>query len=57
MPRGGRVGGVEYAERVNVHDAEAFLATQPKARKRRLTVLRQFFTFARSRRIVLADPT
>jgi len=41
----------------NVHDAEAFLATLPKARKRRLTVLRQFFTFARTRRIVLADPT
>ena len=41
----------------DVHDIEAFLATLPKARKRRLTVLRQFFTFARSRRIVLTDPT
>jgi hypothetical protein len=41
----------------DVHDAEAFLATLPKARKRRLTVLRQFFAFARTRRIVLADPT
>ena len=38
-------------------DAEAFLATLPKARKRRLTVLRQFFGFARSQRLVLADPT
>ena len=42
---------------VDVHDIEAFLATLPKARKRRLTVLRQFFAFARTRRIVLADPT
>jgi len=41
----------------DVHDIEAFLTTLPKARKRRLTVLRQFFTFARTRRIVLADPT
>ena len=32
---------------VDVHDIEAFLATLPKARKRRLTVLRQFFRFAR----------
>jgi site-specific recombinase XerD len=41
----------------DVHDIEAFLATLPKARKRRLTVPRQFFTFARPQRIVLADPT
>ena len=41
----------------DVHDIEAFLATLPKARKRRLTVLRQFFAFARTRRIMLADPT
>lgn len=41
----------------DVHDAEAFLATLPKARKRRLTVLRQFFRFARSQHIVLVDPT
>jgi hypothetical protein len=40
-----------------VHDIEAFLATLPKARKRRLTVLRQFFRFAQTRRIVLTDPT
>ncbi|MGX4694355.1 integrase [Streptomyces sp. JNUCC 63] len=42
---------------VDVHDAEAFLATLPRARKRRLTVLRQFFRFARSKHIVLVDPT
>jgi site-specific recombinase XerD/predicted RNA-binding Zn-ribbon protein involved in translation (DUF1610 family) len=41
----------------DVHDIEAFLATLPKARKRRLTVLRQFFRFARDRKIILADPT
>jgi hypothetical protein len=42
---------------VDVHDIEAFLATLPKARKRRLIVFRQFFAFARSQRIVLVDPT
>jgi site-specific recombinase XerD len=41
----------------DVHDAAAFLATLPRARKRRLTVLRQFFAFACTRRIVLVDPT
>jgi len=41
----------------DVHDIEAFLATLPKARKRRLTVLRQFFRFARAQKIILADPT
>jgi integrase len=40
-----------------VHDIEAFLATVPKSRKRRLTVLRQFFRVARTRKIILADPT
>ena len=40
----------------DVHDIEAFLATLPKGRKRRLTVLRQFFRFARTRKIMLADP-
>jgi site-specific recombinase XerD len=40
-----------------VHDIEAFLGTVPRRRKRRLTVLRQFFRFARSRKIILADPT
>lgn len=42
---------------VDVQDVEAFLATLPKARKRRLTVLRQFFRFARTRKVVLVDPT
>jgi site-specific recombinase XerC len=42
---------------IDVHDVEAFLATLPKARRRRLNVLRQFFRIARSRRIVLIDPT
>lgn len=42
---------------VDVHDIEAFLATSSKARKRRLVVLRQFFRFARSQRIVLIDAT
>ena len=42
---------------VDVHDVEAFLAALPKSRKRRLTVLRQFFRFARTHKIVLADPT
>jgi hypothetical protein len=41
----------------DVHDIEAFLATLPKARKRRLTVLRQFFGFTRAQKIILADPT
>ncbi|MFI9366963.1 tyrosine-type recombinase/integrase [Kitasatospora sp. NPDC053057] len=42
---------------VDVHDIEAFLATLPRARKRRLTVLRQFFRFARANKVVLVDPT
>ncbi|MGC0344268.1 integrase [Streptomyces sp. SLBN-8D4] len=41
----------------DVHDVEAFLAGSPKARKRRLVVLGQFFRFARSRKIVLVDPS
>lgn len=41
----------------DVHDIEAFLATVPKSRKRRLTVLGQFFRFARTQKIILADPT
>jgi integrase len=52
----GRRGKQDWAL-ADVHDIEAFLATAPKGRKRRLTVLRQFFAFARARRIVLADPT
>ncbi|MFF4607827.1 hypothetical protein ACFY12_34455 [Streptomyces sp. NPDC001339] len=42
---------------VDVHDIEAFLTTLPKARKRRLTVLRQFFRFARFHKLALIDPT
>ncbi|MFB7248602.1 site-specific integrase [Streptomyces populi] len=41
----------------DVHDIEAFLVTLPKARQRRLVVLRQFFRFARSQHIILVDPT
>jgi integrase len=40
----------------DVHDVEAFLGVLPRRRKRRLTVLRQFFRFARDRKIILADP-
>lgn len=42
---------------VDVHDVEAFLATAPKSRKRRLTVLRQYFRFAHRTRLILIDPT
>jgi site-specific recombinase XerC len=42
---------------VEVGDVEAFLARSPKGRKRRLTVLRQFFGVARTQRLVLTDPT
>ncbi|MGW1507084.1 hypothetical protein ACWCQW_53430 [Streptomyces mirabilis] len=42
---------------VDVHDVEAFLSTLPKGRKRRLTVLRQFFRFARSQEMLLVDAT
>ncbi|MDX3258491.1 hypothetical protein PV336_04460 [Streptomyces sp. MI02-2A] len=41
----------------DVYDVEAVLVGSPKARKRRLVVLGQFFRFARSRRIVLVDPS
>lgn len=40
----------------DVHDLEAFLAGSPKARKRRLVVLGQFFRFARSQKTILVDP-
>lgn len=42
---------------VDVHDIEAFLALLPRTRARRLAVVRQFFRFARSNKIVLVDPT
>jgi integrase len=41
----------------DVRDVEAFLGALPRRRKRRLTVLRQFFRFARDRKVILADPT
>ncbi|WP_219417418.1 tyrosine-type recombinase/integrase [Pseudonocardia nigra] len=41
---------------VDVHDIEAFLAVLPAARRRRLIVLRQFFAFARTQRLVLVNP-
>ncbi|WTW98214.1 site-specific integrase [Streptomycetaceae bacterium NBC_01309] len=49
--------GKRYWAVADVHDLEAFLATLPKSRARRLIVLRQFFRFARSRKVVLVDPT
>lgn len=42
---------------VDIADIETFLNLQPDNRPRRLTVLRQFFRFARTRRLVLVDPT
>jgi site-specific recombinase XerC len=42
---------------VDVTDIEAFLAESPNNRARRLAVLRQFFRFARNRRVVLVNPT
>jgi site-specific recombinase XerD len=41
---------------VDVHDIEAFLVELPAARRRRLIVLRQFFTFARAQRLMLVNP-
>ncbi|MFI9556307.1 integrase [Nonomuraea endophytica] len=42
---------------VDVHDIETFLAAQPKNRPRRLQIARQFFRFAKSRKMILIDPT
>jgi len=42
---------------VDVHDIEAFIAAAPGTGKSRLTFARQFFRFARTRRIILIDPT
>jgi site-specific recombinase XerD len=42
---------------VDRHDVETFLAVLPKTRGRRLSVLKQFFHFARRRRLILIDPT
>jgi len=41
---------------VDVHDIEVFLAGLPAARRRRLTVLGQFFVFVRTQRLVLVNP-
>ena len=41
----------------DVHDIEAFLATRPANRKSTLTGLRQFFAWARTRKLILADPS
>jgi site-specific recombinase XerD len=42
---------------VDITTVEAFLATKPANRKSRLTSLRHFFRFARTRRLILIDPT
>lgn len=42
---------------VDVHDIEAFLAGSAQRRRRRLTVLRQYFRVARAQRHLLVDPT
>jgi site-specific recombinase XerD len=42
---------------VDVHDIEAFLAARPGNRKSKLAALRQFFAWARTRKLILADPT
>jgi site-specific recombinase XerD len=41
----------------SVHDVEAFLATRPASRPKDLTALRQFFTWAKTAKLVLTDPT
>jgi len=42
---------------VDRDDVEAFLAALPRTRARRLSVLRQFFRYARRSRLILVDPT
>jgi site-specific recombinase XerD len=42
---------------VDRHDVEGFIAALPRTRGRRLSVLRQFFRYARRTRLVLVDPT
>jgi site-specific recombinase XerD len=41
----------------DVHDIEAFLVARPGNRKSRLAASRQFFAWARTRKLILADPT
>ena len=40
----------------DVHDVEAFLATRTAGRPKHLTVLRQFFTWAKTSKLVLTNP-
>lgn len=42
---------------VQTADVEAFLNTQPRNRRRRLSTVRQFFGWARRHKLVLVDPT
>lgn len=42
---------------IDISDVEAFLATSPINQAHNLTVLRQFFRFARRRHTILIDPT
>jgi integrase len=42
---------------VDVSDIEAFLARQPSNRSREFIPMRQFFRFARTRNLLLVDPT
>lgn len=42
---------------VDRHDVETFIVLHPRTRGRRLTVLRQFFRYARRNRLILVDPT
>ena len=48
--------GTTVVSRAVALDHDRIRATVPKSRKRRLTVLRQFFGFARTRKIILTDP-
>jgi site-specific recombinase XerC len=41
---------------VSIADVEAFLASGPPQRKSRLGAIRQFFSFARHKRLILVDP-
>lgn len=44
-------------EQVAAGDVEAFLASQPRLRARRLSSLRAFFRHCREHKLILADPT
>jgi site-specific recombinase XerD len=49
--------GKHHWATADVHDIEAFLAARPGNRKSKLAALRQFFAWARTRKLILADPT